>query len=76
MIEVAEVQEGFEDFAEYGRIRRIVKSIDPYGCVFYHAGQRYAAFSTGLTVCCEKYKGLKTEAVRGWLAALYLISRK
>lgn len=75
MIEVAEVQKGFADFVEYGRLRRICKSIDSYACLFENNNKRYAAFSTGLVVGLDKFKGIKNETVKGWLLALYLISK-
>lgn len=67
--------EAFADFIEYGRIRRIVKSVDPYACVYARDDKMYAAFSTGQTIACNKFRGIKSEAVRGWLLALYLIRR-
>lgn len=76
MIEVARIDEGFEDFVELGRIRRIVKGIDPYACIYENNGKKYAAFSSGLTVGIDKFRGIKSDTVRGWLLALYMISRR
>lgn len=68
-------QEAFNSWIEYGRLRRICKSIDCYACVFENNNKRYAAFSTGLVIGLDKFKGIKSETVKGWLLALYLISK-
>ena len=68
-------QEDYNSWIEYGRMRRIVKSIDCYACVYERDGKRFAAFSTGLTVQLDKFKGISTPTVKGWLLALYLISK-
>lgn len=68
-------QEAFNSWIEYGRLRRICKSIDCYTCVFENNNKRYAAFSTGLVIGLDKFRGIKSETVKGWLLALYLISK-
>lgn len=68
-------EKAFEDFIEYGRMRRIIKSIDDYGVVYEHNRQLYAALSTGQTVALDKFRGIKSEAVKSWIEVLYTIGK-
>lgn len=60
----------FEAFSEYGRIRRIAKSIDPYSMTFEINNKLYVAISSGQTVRAEKFKHMTDDAVRHWLKLL------
>ena len=60
----------FEAFSEYGRIRRIAKSIDPYSMTFENNNKLYVAISSGQTVRAEKFKHMSDDAVKHWLTLL------
>lgn len=60
----------FEAFSEYGRIRRIAKSIDPYSITFENNGELYVAISSGQTIKAEKFKHMSDDAVKHWLTLL------
>ena len=61
----------FEAFSEYGRIRRIAKSIDPYSMTFENNNKLYVAISSGQTVRAEKFKHMTDAAVKHWLQLLF-----
>lgn len=63
----------FEAFEEYGRIRRIAKSIDPYSMTFENNDQLYVALSTGQTVAADKFSIMSDKAVYDWLHLLFNI---
>ena len=63
----------FEAFSEYGRIRRIAKSIDPYSMTFENNNQLYVALSSGQVVAAEKFKSMKDSMVSNWLNLLFTI---
>lgn len=60
----------FEAFSEYGRIRRIAKSIDPYSMTFENNNQLYVALSSKQVVAAEKFKHMSDDAVKHWLKLL------
>lgn len=60
----------FEAFSEYGRIRRIAKSIDPYSMTFENNNKLYVAISSGQTIRAEKFKYMSDNAVKHWLKLL------
>ena len=63
----------FEAFSEYGRIRRIAKSIDPYSMTFEKDNKLYVALSSGQVVAAEKFKSMKDSTVMTWLNLLFTI---
>ena len=63
----------FEAFSEYGRIRRIAKSIDPYSMTFENNNKLYVALSSGQVVAAEKFKSMKDSTVMTWLNLLFTI---
>ena len=63
----------FEAFSEYGRIRRIAKSIDPYSMTFENNNKLYVALSSGQVVAAEKFKSMKDSTVMIWLNLLFTI---
>lgn len=63
----------FKAFSEYGRIRRIAKSIDPYSMTFENNNQLYVAISSGQTIRAEKFKHMSDDAVKHWLKLLFNI---
>ena len=63
----------FEAFTEYGRIRRIAKSIDPYSMTFENNNKLYVALSSGQVVAAEKFKNMKDSTVSTWLKLLFTI---
>lgn len=63
----------FEAFSEYGRIRRIAKSIDPYSMTFEKDNKLYVALSSGQVVAAEKFKSMKDSTVLNWLNLLFTV---
>lgn len=63
----------FEAFSEYGRIRRIAKSIDPYSMIFENNNKLYVTLSSGQVVAAEKFKNMKDSMVSNWLKLLFTI---
>lgn len=59
-----------ENFQQYGRIRRIAKSIDPYSITFENNGELYVAISSGQIIRAEKFKHMSDNAVNYWLQLL------
>ena len=60
----------FENFQQYGRIRNIAKSIDPYSITFENNRELYVAISSGQTIRAEKFKHMSDDAVKHWLKLL------
>ena len=60
----------FENFQQYGRIRNIAKSVDPYSMTFENNDQLYVAISSGQTIRAEKFKHMSDDAVKHWLKLL------
>lgn len=63
----------FERFKEYGRLRSLVKSIDPYAAVFEKNKEIYIALSTGQVFKAEHFHERSDTAVFGWLMVLFTI---
>ena len=63
----------FEAFGEYGRIRRIAKSIDPYSMTFENNDQLYVALSTNQVIAADKFVIMSDKAVHEWLQLLFNI---
>ena len=61
----------FEAFSEYGRIRRIAKSIDPYSMTFENNNKLYVALSSGQVVRAEKFQHMTDDTVKHWLKFLF-----
>lgn len=57
----------YERFEEYGRLRRIAKSVDPYSIVFERDKKLYVAISSGHVIKADKFNIQSDEAVRDWL---------
>lgn len=60
----------FENFQQYGRIRNIAKSVDPYSITFENNGELYVAISSRQTIRAEKFKHMTDDAVKHWLKLL------
>lgn len=63
----------YERFQEYGRLRRISKSVDPYSIVFENHNKLYIALSSGQTVSADHLHERSDNAVYGWLTTIFLI---
>ena len=63
-------------FVEFGRIRKIAKSIDARSLTVERNNHVIVQLSTGQQVDCTKYFGMKDDVVRNWLKVLYFIGRK
>lgn len=63
----------FERFLHYGRMRRVVKSVDRYSCVFEQNKKLYIALSTGQVIGADKFANMSDRAVISWLMLLFLI---
>ncbi|MBO7694911.1 MAG: hypothetical protein J6T10_20025 [Methanobrevibacter sp.] len=62
-------------FVEFGRIRKIAKSIDARSLTVERNNHVIVQLSTGQQVDCTKYFGMKDDVVRNWLTVLYFIGR-
>lgn len=60
----------YENFLQFGRIRNIAKSVDPYSMTFENNDQLYVAISSGQTIRAEKFKHMSDAAVKHWLKLL------
>lgn len=60
----------FENFLQFGRIRDIAKSVDPYSMTFENNDELYVAISSGQTIRAEKFKHMSDDAVKHWLKLL------
>ena len=65
----------YEEWLEYGRIRKCAKAVDCYSVLVERGWSLYIYLSTGQEVKADKFKGLKDEAIIGWLTVLYTIGR-
>ena len=63
----------YDRFVEYGRLRRISKSVDPYSIVFENHNKLYIALSSGQTVSADHLHERSDNAVYGWLTTIFLI---
>lgn len=66
----------FERFQEYGRLRRIAKSVDCYSLVFEKNKHLYIALSTGQIVDGSNLHERSDNAVYGWLTCLFLMKMR
>lgn len=62
-------------FVEFGRIRKIAKSIDARSLTVERNNHVIVQLSTGQQVDCTKYFGMKDNVVRNWLTVLYFIGK-
>lgn len=62
-------------FVEFGRIRKIAKSIDARSLTVERNNHVIVQLSTGQQVDCTKYFGMKDDVVRNWLTVLYFIGK-
>lgn len=62
-------------FVEFGRIRKIAKSIDARSLTVERNNHIIVQLSTGQQVDCTKYFGMKDDVVRNWLTVLYFIGK-
>ena len=60
----------YNDFVQFGRIRKIAKRIDPYSITFENNGELYVAISSGQTIRAEKFKHMSDDAINYWLKLL------
>lgn len=67
------IMSDFERFQEYGRLRRIAKSVDVYSVVFERNKQLYVALSTGQVIKADHLHERTDIAVYGWLTTIFLI---
>lgn len=63
----------FERFQQYGRIRKIMKSIDKYSMLFERDNHLYVALSTNQVIAADKFTIMSDEAVHDWLQLLFNI---
>lgn len=63
----------YDRFVEYGRLRRISKSVDPYSIVFENHNKLYIALSSGQTVSADHLHERSDNALYGWLTTLFYI---
>ena len=54
----------YKNFLQFGRIREIAKSVDPYSMTFENNGELYVA------IRAEKFKHMTDDAVKHWLKLL------
>ena len=60
----------FENFQQFGRIRNIAKSVDPYSMTFESSNELYVALSSKQVVAAEKFKHMSDNVVKHWLKLL------
>lgn len=63
----------FERFQQYGRIRKIMKSVDEYSILFERDNHMYVALSTNQVIAADKFTIMSDEAVKDWLQLLFNI---
>ena len=63
----------FERFQQYGRIRKIMKSVDEYSILFERDDHMYVALSTNQVIAADKFTIMSDEAVKDWLQLLFNI---
>lgn len=68
-------EEEYTRFVEFGRIRKIAKSIDARSLTVERNNHVIVQLSTGQQVDCTKYFGMKDDIVRNWLTVLYFIGK-
>lgn len=68
-------EDEYTRFVEFGRIRKISKSIDARSLTVERNNHVIVQLSTGQHVDCTKYFGMKDDVVRNWLTVLYFIGK-
>lgn len=68
-------EDEYTRFIEFGRIRKIAKSIDARSLTVERNNHIIVQLSTGQQVDCTKYFGMKDDVVRNWLTVLYFIGK-
>ncbi len=68
-------EDEYTRFVEFGRIRKIAKSIDARSLTVERNNHVIVQLSTGQQVDCTKYFGMKDDVVRNWLTVLYFIGK-
>ena len=63
----------FERFQQYGRIRKIMKSVDEYALMFERDNHLYVALSTNQVIAADKFAIMSDKAVKDWLQLLFNI---
>lgn len=63
----------YERFQQYGRIRKIMKSVDEYSILFERNDHMYVALSTNQVIAADKFAIMSDEAVKDWLQLLFNI---
>ena len=65
----------YERFQQYGRIRKIMKSIDEYSILFERDNHMYVALSTNQVIAADKFSIMSDKAVHDWLQLLFNIKK-
>lgn len=68
-------EDEYTRFIEFGRIRKIAKSIDARSLTVERNNHVIVQLSTGQQVDCTKYFGMKDDVVRNWLTVIYFIGK-
>lgn len=68
-------EDEYTRFVEFGRIRKIAKSIDARSLTVERNNHVIVQLSTGQQVDCTKYFGMKDDVVRNWLTVIYFIGK-
>lgn len=63
----------FERFQQYGRIRKIMKSVDEYSILFERDNHMYVALSTNQVIAADKFTIMSDESIKDWLQLLFNI---
>ena len=63
----------YERFQQYGRIRKIMKSVDEYSILFERDNHMYVALSTNQIIAADKFAIMSDKAVHDWLQLLFNI---
>ena len=63
----------YERFQQYGRIRKIMKSVDEYSILFERNDHMYVALSTNQVIAADKFVIMSDKAVKDWLQLLFNI---
>lgn len=68
-------EEAFENWKQYGRIRRLAKKVDPYACTFENNGEMRIALSTGQTIGADKLVHLSDLGASSYINLIFAIGR-
>ena len=69
-------EEAFENWKQYGRIRRLAKKVDPYACTFENNGEMRIALSTGQTIGADKLMHLSDDGASAFIYLIYTIGKE